>query len=167
MTSIGGQLGNPTDGIIEPTKGVNGKTKGKGTHPNSLKALEPGIFKPGHAPLPGAGRPKGAISLKERMDRYINLPTKVVMPDGTITEKSVMDSIVLAMMAKARKGDVPAVKEVLDRYYGKQSDKLELTGSDGKPIEIEHSRRLQEAWGDITNAFVELPAIVNKGPSEE
>lgn len=131
-----------------------GKVIGKGKHPNSKKALEPGMFKPGHAPLPGAGRPPGAVSLKERMDRYIDLPTKVVMPDGTVTDKSVMDSIVLAMMAKARKGDVPAANVVLDRYYGKQSDKLELTGKDGQPLEVQHSERLRDAWDGLADAFI-------------
>lgn len=136
----------------------------KGQHPNSLKALEKGKFKPGN---PGGGRPKGALSLKERMDKYINLPTKVVMPDGTITEKEVMDSIVLAALAKARKGDVPAIKEVLDRYYGKQTEKLEVTGKDGQPLEIEHSQRLRDAWSELAEAFATVTTDPNKTLSSD
>ncbi len=117
----------------------------KGVHPNSLKALELGKFKKGHTPPPTAGRPKGAISLKERLDKYIDLPTKVVMPDGTVSDKSVMDSIVLALLGKARKGDISAAKEILDRYYGKQTEKMELTGKDGQPLAVEHSVGLSEA----------------------
>lgn len=124
----------------------------KGKHPNSLKNLKK--FEVGHAPVPGCGRPPGAISLKERMDRYIYLPTKVAMPDGTITDKEVMDSVVLALLSKARKGDVPAAKEILDRYYGKQSDKLELTGKDGQPLEVQHTERLRDAWDGLADAFI-------------
>lgn len=124
----------------------------KGKHPNSLKNLKK--FEAGHPPAPGCGRPLGAISLKERMDRYIDLPTKVVMPDGTVTDKSVMDSIVLATLAKARKGDIPATKEVFDRYYGKQTEKLEVTGKDGQPLEVQHSERLRDAWDGLADAFI-------------
>ncbi len=138
----------------------------KGQHPNSLKALEATKWKKGVKPE-GAGRPKGSISLKERMDRYIDLDTKVVMPDGTITDRSVMDSIVLALLGKARKGDVSAAKEILDRYYGKEASKLELTGSDGKPVEIEHSQRLREAWSELNNAFTAIPSGVDTLPSQD
>lgn len=144
-----------------------GKVIGKGKHPNSKKALEPGMFKPGHAPIPGAGRPPGALSLKERMDRYIHLETKVVMPDGTITDKEVMDSIVLAALAKARKGDVPAIKEVFDRYYGKQTEKLEVTGKDGQPLEVQHSERLRDAWDGLADAFIAARERDDKTPGKE
>lgn len=144
------------------TDGTDKPISGKGKHPNSLKNLKP--LKPGHAPLPGGGRPKGALSLKERMDKYIDLDTKVVMPDGTVTDKSVMDSIVLALLSKARKGDVPAAKEILDRYYGKEAEKVELTGRDGKPLEIEHSRRLSEVYERAADAFGERPRISDEGP---
>lgn len=130
---------------------------GKGKHPNSLAALKPTQFKPGHKPK--GGRPKGALSFKERLDKYIDLPTKVVMPDGTITEKGVMDSIVLGLLSKARKGDVAAAKEILDRYYGKQVDKVELTGKDGQPLAIEHSVGLSEAQR-------RLRAIIDSGREE-
>lgn len=131
----------------------------KGVSPNSLKNLKK--FEKGN---PGGGRPKGSLSLKERMDKYIDLDTKVVMPDGTITDKSVMDSIVLALLSKARKGDVPAAKEILDRYYGKEAEKVELTGRDGKPLEIEHSRRLSEVYERAADAFGERPRLPDEGP---
>ena len=137
----------------------------KGMHPNSLKALEATKWKKGKTPT--GGRPKGALSLKERMDKYINLETKVVMPDGTITDKEVMDSIVLALLAKARKGDVPAAKEILDRYYGKQSDKLELTGKDGQPLEVQHTERLRDAWDGLADAFINARKGDDTSPSKD
>lgn len=130
----------------------------KGAHPNSLKNLKPYV----KGKKPTGGRPKGALSLKERMDKYINLDTKVVMPNGTVSDKSVMDSIVLALLGKARKGDVPAAKEILDRYYGKEASKVELTGSDGKPLEIEHTERLRDAWAELVDAFVKVAVGTDK-----
>ncbi len=123
----------------------------KGMHPNSLAALEPTKWKKGKAPT--GGRPKGALSLKERMDKYIDLPTKVVMPDGTITDKAVMDSIVLSIMAKARKGDVAAANLILERYYGKTAQPVELTGKDGKPLEVNHVAHLEHIYGGMKDAF--------------
>lgn len=138
----------------------------RGCHPNSKKNLECRMQKAGQpAHSPNVGRPPGSISLKERLDRYLYLPTKVSMPDGTITDREVMDSIVLGLLSKARKGDVPAAKEVLDRYYGKQVEKVELTGSDGKPIEVEHSARLSGVYERASNAFGERPGYVGPGPA--
>ena len=93
---------------------------GKGRHPNSLKQLKTTPHKLGDPALPGAGRPKGSISLKERLQKYLDLDVKMKMPDGTIQSKTVMDSIVLALLAQAQKGNVLAIREVLDRYYKNQ-----------------------------------------------
>lgn len=138
------------------------KVKGKGNNPNSRKNLK--SYEPGCTAHPNAGRPKGSLSLKERMDKYINLPTKVVMPDGTITDKEVMDSIVLALLSKARKGDVSAAKEILDRYYGKEASKVELTGSDGQPVAIEHTQRLSEVQRRFIEAFTTGPGLPAETP---
>jgi len=123
----------------------------KGVHPNTLKTLEKHKYQKGKVPT--GGRPKGSLSLKERMDKFMHLPTKVVMPDGSITEKSVLDSVVLGLLAKARKGDIPAVKEVLERYFGKEADRLELTGKNGEALQIEHGVKLDNAWDNIKDAF--------------
>lgn len=141
------------------TNGSDKPIKGKGRHPNSLANLKP--LKPGHPPM--GGRPKGALSLKERMAKFIDLNTKVKMPDGTITDATVMEGIILSLLAQASKGNIQAIKEVLDRNYGKEADKVELTGSDGQPIAIEHSRRLSEVYERAANAFAERPRLPDEG----
>lgn len=46
------------------------------------------------------------------------------------------ERIVRAHISKALDGDMPAVKELYDRVDGKVSDKHELSGPEGKPIEV-------------------------------
>jgi hypothetical protein len=107
------------------------KTKGKGTNPNSLKALEPTKWKKGFKPE-GAGRPKGALSLKDRMKRYLDLSVEVKLPDGTITDREVLDDIILSLFNEARKGNTKAIEQVLDRFYGKEPEKLEVTAHEDR-----------------------------------
>lgn len=133
----------------------------KGVHPNSLKALEATKYKKGKVPT--GGRPKGALSLKERLNKYLEMEMKTKMPDGTITDKQVLDNVILSLLAKAIKGDVRAIEVVLERQFGKEADKVELTGRDGQPIEIEHSRRLQEVYGRAAEAFDTGPGISSTG----
>ncbi len=101
------------------------KGKGKGTNPNSKKALEPTKWKKGQA-VPGAGRPKGALSLKERMKKFLDIEVNVKMPGGSIQSQSVLDSILLSLMSQAQKGNMMAIKEVLDRNFGKEPEKIEI-----------------------------------------
>lgn len=136
----------------------------KGQHPNSLKNLELGRFPPGNSL---GGRPKGALSLKERMAKFIDLQTKVKMPDGSVTDATVMESIILSLLAQAAKGNINAIKEVLDRNFGKEAQPVELTGRDGQPIEIEHSRRLSEVYERAANAFGTRPRLPDERPSKE
>ena len=51
--------------------------------------------------------------------------------DTGITEA---DAIALAMIMKAKAGDVAAAKEAMDSAFGKITDKQELTGAEGKPL---------------------------------
>lgn len=121
-------------------------------------------FKPGN---PGGGRPKGALSYKDRFEKYLQLEHQVKMPDGTVTDKAILDGIILSALAKARQGDVRAMEFVFNRSFGKEPDKMELTGKDGQPLEIEHSQRLQTAWAEITDAFDSKPNRIDKRPEPE
>jgi hypothetical protein len=105
------------------------KTKGKGTNPNSKAALEPTKWKKGFCP-PGAGRPLGALSLKDRMRKYLELDIKMKMPDGSIQDKSVLDGIILSLLSQAQKGNIKAIQEVFDRNFGKEADVINITHED-------------------------------------
>lgn len=109
-------------------------------------------FKPGN---PGGGRPVGSgpAALKQKLEEYLSLDTSVILPDGTKDKRAVLDSIVLAMLSKASRGDINAAKEVLDRFYGKQADKVELTGKDGEALKINHSAHLESLYSGMKDAF--------------
>ena len=119
-------------------------------------------WKPGVSANP-KGRPQKGNSFKDVLEEYAYLPTKVVMPDGSIAEKPVIDSIALSLLGKARKGDIAAAKEILDRFYGKQAEKMELTGRDGKALEINHGVSLDSAYNNIMDAFgVEVLEVIEQ-----
>lgn len=111
------------DGKIQRESTVKGQ--GKGTNPNSLKAIEACKWKKGQSGNP-KGKEKGSLSLKERMNKFLGLNVKVKMPDGTIKEQEVLDSIIMSLLAQAQKGNIVAIKEVFERNFGKEADKLEV-----------------------------------------
>lgn len=137
-----------------------------GTHPNSLKALEPTKWKKGQKP-PGAGRPKGSLSLKARFEKYMDVEVKVKKPDGSVMDAPAIEAICLAIMSQAAKGNVKAASLLFDRVYGKESQKLELTGKDGDPIEFEHSGRLSEIEQRLADAFSEGQGLPISPPAED
>jgi hypothetical protein len=109
---------------------VSYKGKGKGSNPNSVKALQPTMIKKGSSAPAGAGRPKGSHSLKERLQKYLDLDIKIKMPDGTIQDKSVLDGIILSLLSQAQKGNIRAIQEVFDRNFGKEADVLNIKHED-------------------------------------
>lgn len=70
---------------------------------------------------------------KVRLHTY-HLPSGSTLGDGQ--RGTVEDQIALALIARACRGNVPAIKEILDTVYGKVTDKQELTGPNGEPITI-------------------------------
>jgi len=50
------------------------------------------------------------------------------------TGGSKMKEVVEALFAKAKKGDVKAMAYIMDRFYGKPTQRSEVTGANGEPI---------------------------------
>lgn len=96
--------------------------------PKSLKNLEKARWKPGQSGNP-KGKPKGTISLRERLERLSTIEVDTVLPDGSSAKREVIDDILCALIAKGRGGDVPALKEYLERLYGKEVEKRENTNN--------------------------------------
>ncbi len=103
-----------------------GKIKGSGNNPNSRKALIPGQVKKGGPAKPGAGRPEGSISAKTYFNKFISIEVPVKMPNGKIENKTIMESIFLSLLHQAQKGNLMAIKEVLDRNFGKEPDNVNV-----------------------------------------
>jgi len=118
-------------------------------------------FKPGHKSTGRRPVGTGTAALQAKLEKYLNLDTDVVLPDGTRDKRSVIDATVLALLHKATRGDIPAIKELFDRHYGKLTDKVELTGKDGQALQINHSAHLESLYGGMKDAF-ETSAIEEK-----
>ena len=44
------------------------------------------------------------------------------------------EAAVRAMIREAKRGNVPAFKELMDRKYGKVKDQIEMSGANGGPL---------------------------------
>ncbi len=132
-------------------------------NPKSLANLIP--IKKGQKMSPG--RPKGSVNLKDRLQKFLDLDVKIKMPDGSIQDKTVLDNILMSLLAQAAKGNVKAIQEVLDRQYGKADQKLEISGNDGKPVQVEHSARLSEIYERASKAFDSRSGILDATPASQ
>ena len=112
------------------------RVKGKGKNPNSIKALKEHGFEKGKSGNP-AGRPKGIPSLRDRLARFMEMQVKAQSPDGTIQKMTLADEIVCAMLAKSKDGDMMAIKETFDRYYGKEAQTMNIKQQEETIVTIE------------------------------
>jgi hypothetical protein len=105
------------------------KKDNRGRSPGSLAALKATQCKKGEHP-PGAGRPKGSLSLKDRIHKYLDVDVKIKMPDGSIQDKSILEGIILSLLNQAQKGNIKAIQEVFDRGFGKEAEVVHIKHED-------------------------------------
>jgi hypothetical protein len=83
------------------------------------------------------GRPKGSPNRSTLLKKWLSAKMEITNPITRLKEKGkVEDEVILALVNKARKGDVPAIREILDTMYGKTVEKHEISGEGGGPIPI-------------------------------
>lgn len=71
------------------------------------------------------GKPKGTKNFKTIIEEFLDVETDAMNPmSGKLEKLSVGQQVVIALLAKAKKGDVSAIKELLDRIDGKAEQKL-------------------------------------------
>jgi len=94
-------------------------------NPN-IENLKP--FKKGESGNPN-GRPKGKRSRSTIVKEWLEVSQKVKNPISGITEElEQQDIMTLALIKKAREGDVQAYRELMDSSYGKIESKIEYSG---------------------------------------
>ena len=83
------------------------------------------------------GVPNRSTLLRKWLKSKVTLPGHLV-PNGLQgpQQGTIEDHIALALIARAVRGNVQAIREILDTVYGKVTDKQELTGPNGEPITI-------------------------------
>lgn len=73
------------------------------------------------------GRPKGVPNSKTRYLRLLTLTEKIKNPvTGELEEFSIIEQLDMQMIAKARKGDLQAYKEIMDRLEGKPQQSIDM-----------------------------------------
>lgn len=71
------------------------------------------------------GRPKGTKNRSTLLKAWLSVKTTVKNPLTGIDQKGTLeDHIVLAILKKARSGDVAAFREIMDTVYGKIQEQL-------------------------------------------
>jgi len=94
------------------------------------------------------GRPKGALSSKTILNRFLSLVEKGVKNPvtGEFEDMTVAEVMNLSIIAKARKGDLSAYREVLDRLEGKPQQNIDHTSAGEKmdTIQVEIIRNKDE-----------------------
>lgn len=97
------------------------------SHKNSGKNSGHPPFEPGHAPLPGGGRPKGvrnwATVLREEME------------DGKITQSA----LAKVLLRHAKRGNLKALEMIIERQDGKPLQPIRMSGEIKTPGEMSES----------------------------
>jgi hypothetical protein len=100
---------------------------------SNTKGIEPHKFGKGQSGNPN-GRPKGRRNRSTLVREWLEVAQNVKNPlTGEVEQLEQQDLIVLALIKKARSGDVQAAKELMDSAHGKITDRLDMT-SDGDKI---------------------------------
>lgn len=106
----------------------------------------PKPFKKGQSGNPN-GRPKGSRNRSTVAKQWLEVAQKIKNPitgaDETLEQQ---DIITLALIKKAREGDVSAYRELMDSAYGKAIQQTDIT-SNGQTVNIPIT-----AWVDTTQA---------------
>jgi len=75
-----------------------------------------------------AGRPKGIPNSKTILNKFLSLTEKVKNPvTGDEEEMNQLEILYLQQISKARKGDLKAMKEILDRLEGRPQQSVDHT----------------------------------------
>ena len=100
-----------------------------------LKNLKPA--KKGDVRNP-SGKPKGTLNHKTILDRFLALEEKMTNPvTGEQEQFSQYEIIYLQLIGQARKGNLKAMKELLDRYEGKAQQRVEINQTNEKHVTVQ------------------------------
>ena len=92
-------------------------------------------FKKGESGNPN-GRPKGSLNRSTIAKKWLEVLSQEEVQDGVVKWLSNEEAITLALIQKARKGDVNAYKALMDSAYGTAKDTLDLNSTENKSIDF-------------------------------
>jgi len=98
--------------------------------------IEQHKFQPGESGNP-SGRPKGSRNRSTLVREWLEVKQKEKNPlTGHVEELEQQDLITLALIKKAKKGDVQAYKELMDSAHGKIEQKTDITSKGQKLFQV-------------------------------
>ena len=98
-----------------------------------IENLQPNVFSKDNQPE-NRGRKKGVPNRATVYAKLLKMKTKIKAPDGTDQTVTLYEAIALGQAKAAMKGNTQAWKEIQDSLHGKQTEKQEITGADGKDL---------------------------------
>lgn len=92
------------------------------------------------------GRPKGALGRATIVKKWLDVVTEEQNPlSGNDERLSQSDLMTLALVQKAKEGDVQAFKELMDSAFGKVETALKIDGNLDTSVEV---RRIKKKRAD-------------------
>ena len=92
-------------------------------------------FKKGESGNP-KGRPKGTLNRSTIAKKWLEVLSQEELEDGVVKWLSNEEAITLALIQKARKGDVNAYKALMDSAYGTAKDTVDINSNETKSIDF-------------------------------
>ena len=84
------------------------------------------------------GRPKGSLNRSTIVKKWLEVLSKEQLENGNIQWLSNEDSMTLALIKKAREGDVNAYKALMDSAYGTAKDTVDINSNEKRSIDFKH-----------------------------
>lgn len=97
-------------------------------HKRAVSNLKP--FVKGDPRINRKGQPKKILKLQKLLEHTLGIP------EGGNIDKSDIVAIIRAVAREAKKGDVIAAREILDRLYGKVKQVIDVEGNASTPVQV-------------------------------
>jgi len=82
------------------------------------------------------GKPKGTLNRSTIAKKWLEVLSQEELEDGVVKWLSNEEAITLALIQKARKGDVNAYKALMDSAYGTAKDTVDINSNETKSIDF-------------------------------
>ena len=82
------------------------------------------------------GKPKGSLNRSTIAKKWLEVLSQEELEDGVVKWLSNEEAITLALIQKARKGDVNAYKALMDSAYGTAKDTVDINSNETKSIDF-------------------------------
>jgi predicted CopG family antitoxin len=99
---------------------------------NTEKNQKPWLWKKGQSGNP-AGRPKGIKNFSTIMDETVREIAKI----NNISPSEVWSVLIKKAYFEAKEGNYLFYKDILDRYFGKPREKIDITANDFSSLSLE------------------------------